>query len=136
METGSEKTKKKTKRKVRKRRKKVPMTWRRKITNWNSGIRKRGGEIKIPSDIKMPESCIYCLEDLTPKNASLDHNIPLQREGPDSFDNYDFICFPCNRAKGTLTGQEYKDLIAVLQALGKYTRDLVLRKLRYSWRVR
>ena len=136
METGSKKTKKKAQRKVRKRRKKVPMTWARKICNWNSGIRKRGSEIKITTDMAMPETCIYCNEEITPKNASLDHNIPLQRGGEDNFDNYDFICFPCNRSKGTLTGQEYRDLVDVLQVLGKYTRDLVLRKLRYSWRVR
>ena len=112
------------------------MTWARKITNWNSGIRRRGGEIKLDKEMEMPDCCAYCQEELTPRNASLDHNIPLQREGQDTLENYDFICFPCNRAKGTLTGQEYKGLVIVLQGLGKYTRDLVLRKLRYSWRVR
>ena len=81
METGSKKTKKKAQRKVRKRRKKVPMTWARKICNWNSGIRKRGSEIKITADMEMPEACVYCNEDITPKNASLDHNIHYKEEG-------------------------------------------------------
>ena len=133
MEKSSQKTKKKVR---RKRRKKVPMTWARKICNWNSGIRRRGGEIKLDREMKMPDCCLYCQEELTPRNASLDHMIPLQREGKDILENYDFICFPCNRAKGTLTGDEYRGLMESLQGLGGYTRDLVLRKLRYAWRVR
>jgi 5-methylcytosine-specific restriction endonuclease McrA len=133
METGSKKKKKKVR---KKRRKKIPMTWARKINNWNSGIRRRGGEIKLDKEMEMPDCCAYCQEELTPRNASLDHNIPLQRDGRDSLDNYNFICFPCNRSKGTLTGDEYRSLVTALQGLGGYTRDLVLRKLRYSWRVR
>ena len=112
------------------------MTWARKINNWNSGIRRRGGEIKLDREMVMPDFCLYCQEELTPKNTSLDHDIPLQREGKDTLDNYDFICFPCNRAKGTLTGKEYMELVIVLQGLGSYTRGMVLRKLRYAWRVR
>lgn len=127
----------KKKRKRKKKRKVIPMTWARKVSNWNSGIKKRGSDLRLDyKTLDIPEKCTYCEVKLVPRNTSLDHDLPIQRKGKDSMSNYRFICFPCNRSKGTLTGEEYLNLVIVLNSLGKYTRNLILRKLRSAWRIR
>lgn len=106
------------------------------MRNWNYGIKKRGGEHRIPDDYEFPSKCKYCKEELFPANISLDHDIPLQRDGKECVSNYDFICFPCNRSKGTLTGREYRRLVEVLWGFDPEVRLMVLKKLRAAWRVR
>lgn len=116
--------------------KKVPMTWGRKIRNWNSGIRKRGGDIKIPQEMVFPLDCHYCNVILGPSNCSLDHAFPIQRGGRELWSNYDFICFTCNRAKGVMDKLEFTSLCNLLNTFNEDIRNLVLKKLRAAWRVR
>lgn len=112
------------------------MTWKKKIRNWNYGIKKRGGEFKIPQDHEFPTKCKYCKEKLDPTNISLDHCHPLQRGGKEDPTNYDFVCFPCNRSKGTLTGVEYRRLVSLLNTFKMDIKNMILKKLRAAWRVR
>jgi len=120
----------------RRRSPKVPMTWKKKIRNWNYGIKRRGGSYRIPQDYEFPNRCRYCTEKLGPANISLDHNIPIQRGGKEDLTNYDFICFPCNRSKGTLNGVEYRRLVSLLNTYRLDIKNMILKKLRAAWRVR
>lgn len=47
---------------------------------------------------------------LTPEVAELDHKIPLSRGGDNSADNLMLVCSAVNRAKGTLTTEEFISL--------------------------
>lgn len=49
--------------------------------------------------------CVYCGEK---RRLSRDHDIPLARGGSNSIDNIVPACGPCNSAKGTLTGDEFR----------------------------
>ena len=60
-------------------------------------------------------NCIYCDIELYPDKYSIDHMVPVSRNGPDSFGNLVFCCKSCNLAKGSLTYAEYRDLRFQLQ---------------------
>ena len=51
--------------------------------------------------------CPFCMERLTASNFSVDHDIPVSRDGSLELHNLRVICDPCNRTKGPLTGVEY-----------------------------
>lgn len=63
--------------------------------------------------------CIYCGEDLgQTHNHSLDHKLPRSRGGSDYPDNLHIdCCMRCNRAKGSLTHDEFLQLMRVLRVM-------------------
>ena len=58
--------------------------------------------------------CLYCNERVTHANVSLDHRVPVARGGGHEMSNLAFICQPCNKAKGDMTEEEFKDLRLML----------------------
>jgi 5-methylcytosine-specific restriction endonuclease McrA len=71
--------------------------------------------------------CPYCESPLKVKTFSLDHRIPIERGGSwDLGNNIDTICDPCNRAKGTMTGDEFESVLRVLREMpGPTMRDIL-----------
>jgi len=74
--------------------------------------------------------CQYCIEPLKPKTFSLDHRVPIERGGSWEMSNLDVICDPCNRAKGTMTGDEFVAVLRVLRTMPDATRREVLGRLK------
>ena len=52
--------------------------------------------------------CIYCGVKLDSKNLTLDHRIPLSRNGKNAVDNIDCTCYDCNVLKHARTKSEFK----------------------------
>lgn len=50
--------------------------------------------------------CKLCGEDLK-EARHLDHKIPRSKGGQSALDNYQYLCPPCNIAKGTFTNDEF-----------------------------
>ena len=44
--------------------------------------------------------CFYCGEPLVPKRATIDHEVPRSRGGPDEEWNFLLSCYRCNQRKG------------------------------------
>jgi 5-methylcytosine-specific restriction endonuclease McrA len=59
--------------------------------------------------------CTYCLLPLA-LDISIDHIQPRSREGPDAWDNIQFIHQACNLMKGNLTDKEFRALLEFLKA--------------------
>lgn len=51
--------------------------------------------------------CNYCLATLTPATVQRDHIIPITRGGSDAIHNLAPSCEPCNKAKGSMTAEEF-----------------------------
>lgn len=56
--------------------------------------------------------CALCRTKLMPDNAEVDHIVPLARGGSNGANNLQYLCLPCNRAKGS------KDPIDFARAIG------------------
>jgi 5-methylcytosine-specific restriction endonuclease McrA len=65
--------------------------------------------------INDPPTCPYCQKPPHWRNISIDHIQPRSREGSSEQDNLVFCCKSCNLAKGNLTGEEFKALMAFLE---------------------
>jgi 5-methylcytosine-specific restriction endonuclease McrA len=61
--------------------------------------------------IKSNKTCYYCAKELTQENISLDHKKPLARGGSSKIANLVLCCKDCNMTKGSLNGNEYKQLL-------------------------
>lgn len=55
------------------------------------------------------EHCYYCGKKLTRYSATWDHVQPLSRGGEDTRKNLVWCCIQCNKAKGSLTIEEWKE---------------------------
>jgi len=55
--------------------------------------------------------CPYCNRELTTDNFSIDHAIPVARNGTWGFNNLVCCCRECNTIKGPLDPIEFKELI-------------------------
>lgn len=51
-------------------------------------------------------ACHYCGAERVP--LEVEHRLPVTRGGGNELDNLVLACGPCNRAKGTLTDEEFK----------------------------
>jgi hypothetical protein len=51
-------------------------------------------------------TCGYCGCELSGKNKTIDHVIPLSRKGPNNYKNVTACCFSCNSKKGDRTPEE------------------------------
>jgi CRISPR/Cas system Type II protein with McrA/HNH and RuvC-like nuclease domain len=61
--------------------------------------------------IRDTSMCTYCKEIINIKDFSVDHIIPLNRNGPNTMINIHLICKSCNSFKGDLTDEEFRWLI-------------------------
>lgn len=77
------------------------------------------------------QHCKYCHEELTVKNLSCDHQIPLSRGGKNDETNLQFICLSCNFEKGNLTGTEYETLVDFLSEYSEM-RKIIRTRLKMS----
>lgn len=53
------------------------------------------------------ECCPYCQEPLKPKTISLDHKMPVERNGQHTLSNIAICCMRCNKIKGNMNVEEY-----------------------------
>lgn len=63
------------------------------------------------------KTCRYCNEEITVRNFSLDHDVPLSRGGSGEFANLSICCSGSNKAKGNMTADEFTALTADLGVL-------------------
>ena len=75
-----------------------------------------GGPISSLSLVAGPNdiACVYCLKPLSLGTVSFDHEIPLVRGGAVFIPNVVISCVDCNKIKGSLTGDEYRELLVML----------------------
>ena len=59
--------------------------------------------------------CPYCDKPVEPLSWSIDHLTPKNRGGSNSLDNLHLVCIKCNKVKGDLTDEEFKQLMAFLK---------------------
>jgi len=62
-----------------------------------------------------PYVCVYSQDEVPEKSLEVDHDIPISREGSFSLDNLVATSKLHNRAKGDLTGEEYRQFMKLLQ---------------------
>jgi 5-methylcytosine-specific restriction endonuclease McrA len=55
--------------------------------------------------------CWYCHRPITAKASTADHAQPVSREGCQSIKNLRITCLLCNLAKGSLTEEEFYDVL-------------------------
>ena len=73
--------------------------------------------------------CIYCKEELTIKEISLDHKYPLSRAGTNSLDNLQIICKKCNRLKSDLTNFEFVSFLDYLRHIPVEAKNSIIKRL-------
>ena len=95
------------------------------------GMAKRGQGTRITrlQVMKLLEQqeykCALTGWDLTPRTASLDHVVPLSRDGPHTIENAQIVDHRVNRAKGSLSNVEFIELCCAV-ATRHSSRSLVL----------
>lgn len=75
-------------------------------------------------------SCTYCKAVLTLHTISFDHLLPLSRGGASWVPNLGLCCTTCNKTKGSLTEEEYCQLLELMLLWPQEARDNVCRRLR------
>ena len=75
-------------------------------------------------------SCIYCHTVLDLHSISFDHLLPLSRGGANWVPNLGLCCTTCNKTKGSLTEEEYCQLLELMLLWPQEARDNVCRRLR------
>jgi 5-methylcytosine-specific restriction endonuclease McrA len=73
--------------------------------------------------------CTYCGKKITIGNFALDHGFPLNRGGLFVLENTYVITSPCNQKKGSLTVDEYGQLLQFLSAWPDAARIDILERL-------
>lgn len=69
--------------------------------------------------VKQRFRCALSGVKLKPKHASLDHKLPVAKGGSDLIDNLQWVSTKVNRAKGTMTDEEF---IEMCQAVANWVR--------------
>ena len=59
--------------------------------------------------------CPYCNKQISPLDFSIDHLTPKNRGGSNELNNLHLVCIKCNKVKGDLTDEEFKQLMAFLK---------------------
>ena len=59
--------------------------------------------------------CPYCNKPVEPLLWSIDHLTPKNRGGSNELINLHLVCIKCNKVKGDLTDEEFKQLMAFLK---------------------
>lgn len=73
--------------------------------------------------------CRYCGGFFVVSELAADHAVPLSRGGGFGLDNIDYPCINCNRAKGSMTPDEFLNLLRFLEAEIPLARTDVLGRL-------
>lgn len=76
--------------------------------------------------------CRYCARELTVKTFSLDHFVPIARDGSFSEDNLAVCCITCNLAKGNMNAIEYNALMETLDTFPEEVRNEVIGRLKFG----
>jgi len=58
--------------------------------------------------------CEYCHKLIEPLDYSIDHKTPLNKGGTNDIGNLHLTCIKCNKVKGDLTDEQFKDLMGYL----------------------
>ena len=104
--------------------------WKRRAASFNQSAKRAGRTEKvtwqeIQAEFKMrqpmSEMCCWCYQPLTVDTLSLDHLHALAKGGEHSLRNMAFSCRKCNRYKGSMTGEDYKNLLEALRKVGLLT---------------
>lgn len=98
-----------------------------KITNLRQSMRSRAKKLgismdEVPStselrlwiDAQIPWKCYYSGETVTLSNLSIDHKIPLHRNGSNLLENLCIVTRQINGAKGTMTDTEFTELLSII----------------------
>ena len=59
--------------------------------------------------------CPYCDKPVESLSWSIDHKLPKNRGGSNELINLHLVCTKCNKVKGDLTDEEFKQLMAFLK---------------------
>lgn len=92
-------------------------SWKKRLTKYSEDqtLLPTFEEIKKWLYEHYPFTCEYDHVELVDSDAGFDHNVPIARGGSFGLDNI-VICHKLhNSAKGELTGDEYKQLLAVIR---------------------
>ena len=60
---------------------------------------------------RMNRRCAYCGIKIGFSEVTADHKIPISRGGPDTFQNRECCCGPCNALKADRTIEEFRALV-------------------------
>ena len=85
--------------------------------NEDKGITPRDIEVQFD---KQQGRCYYTGTELTFDNVSLEHTVPLCRGGTNSPDNITLVTKQVQVMKGTMTGEEFKDMCLMVSKLGPH----------------
>jgi hypothetical protein len=81
-------------------------------------------------EYEMQTPCIYCDQEITVKNFSIDHSQPTSRDGAHRFQNIHVCCLRCNQIKGALTTGEFTQLRMLLDGFEPVARRDIRARLR------
>jgi 5-methylcytosine-specific restriction endonuclease McrA len=95
----------------------------RRTRNIYSGLCKRDGhtvdftvdDMREWALAALEAGCSYCATRLTVAKLALDHVVPICRGGKSDWTNLCFCCQSCNWQKGSLTADEFLELLALLK---------------------
>ncbi len=65
---------------------------------------------------KQGKRCALSGVELSPNDSSVDHKLPLSRGGTDLIDNLQWVTRQVNKAKGTMTNEEFIQMCAHVAA--------------------
>lgn len=74
--------------------------------------------------------CAYCEARLSFATFCVDHNVPVGRGGSLAMANLAICCGRCNRTKGNLTGQEFRQFMKGIMTFPEAARVDILRRLK------
>ena len=79
--------------------------------------RKLGHNLSVDEVLALMSNnvCPYCNKQIPPLDFSIDHKIPKNRGGTNSLNNLHLVCIKCNKVKGDLTDEEFRQLINFLK---------------------
>lgn len=80
--------------------------------------------------------CRYCGGCLTELNFSVDHDRAVSRSADFRLANLVVVCQRCNQVKGSLYGEEFERLLAVIHQLPPAAQNDVLTRLRAGGKIR
>ena len=107
----------------------IQASWRHATDNTESlAIEQARTLIRQASDGQIV--CRYCRQTVQPLDLSVDHKQPRSRGGSSAPDNLCWVHRDCNLQKGSLTEDEFKQLMEVFNGWEPAGRDNVLRRLK------
>lgn len=74
--------------------------------------------------------CPYCNNAFGVKDFSLDHMIPVSREGSIGLSNLRVCCYPCNKLKGNMTDKEYLRFRTFMDTMPEVVRRSVFSRMK------